>query len=214
MASTIVTSRPFVAGTSGWTADDLDDPAIEAKWLAGRFEIVEGVLTKMPAAYFDSGIVLMRLIRRVHSAIIASDPDGEIVCEVDVVVGQLRVPRVDALYLSPQDRKAQERAHAAKARKSPVARNLKYGRVVVPPSLIIESLSQGHEAHDRVTKRAWYAQMRVPHYWMLHAFDHTLECLRLAGADYTVDAAGKEDAVLRPSAFPGLELPLSALWVK
>ncbi|HZL38562.1 MAG TPA: hypothetical protein VFC78_24855 [Tepidisphaeraceae bacterium] len=46
------TSRPFIPGTTGWTADDLDDPQIERQWEDGAYEIIEGVLTLMPAAYF------------------------------------------------------------------------------------------------------------------------------------------------------------------
>ena len=48
-------SKPFEPGTTGWTASDLDDPAIEREWFRGRYEIVEGVLTKMPPAYFTGG---------------------------------------------------------------------------------------------------------------------------------------------------------------
>jgi hypothetical protein len=48
----VVKSKPFCPGTTGWTASDLDDPRIEAKWEWGRYEIINGVLTRMPAAYF------------------------------------------------------------------------------------------------------------------------------------------------------------------
>ena len=50
-----VESRPFLPGTTGWTASDLDDPQIERLWFSGRYEIVEGVLTSMPPAYLAGG---------------------------------------------------------------------------------------------------------------------------------------------------------------
>lgn len=52
MTPTGTSSRPFEPGTTGWTVHDLDDPEIERQWFEGRYEIVEGVLTKMPPAYF------------------------------------------------------------------------------------------------------------------------------------------------------------------
>lgn len=50
-----LSSKPFRPGTTGWSASDLDDPRIEGKWLRGSYEIVEGVLTRMPPAYFIGG---------------------------------------------------------------------------------------------------------------------------------------------------------------
>jgi Uma2 family endonuclease len=203
--------RRFRVGTTGWNAADLDDPHIEAKWAQGRYEIVEGVLTRIPAAYYDSGLALKRLIRIVDTAIAKTDPDGEAVTEVDLIVGPMRVPVVDAIYLSPSDRAAQRSAYAKVPNRRP---RMKYGRILVPPTLIIESVSPGHEAHDRVTKRAWYAQMKVPHYWLLTAQERSLECLVLAGPDYRADAAGTENDVVRPSLFPGLVIPLATLWAE
>jgi hypothetical protein len=52
MSSIAPSLRPFVPGTTGWTAEDLDDPAIERQWFEGRYGIVDGVLTTMPPAYF------------------------------------------------------------------------------------------------------------------------------------------------------------------
>ena len=51
--------KRFVAGTLGWTADDLDDPRIERLWDQGRYEIVEGVLTQMPPPQLDTSPPLL-----------------------------------------------------------------------------------------------------------------------------------------------------------
>ena len=68
------TSRKFRPGTTGWTAGDLDDPAIEATWERGRYEIVEGVLTKLPPAILDSAITLGRFIHAVQASNCAHPP--------------------------------------------------------------------------------------------------------------------------------------------
>lgn len=204
--------RRFRAGTTGWTAADLDDPQIEMLWERGRYEIVEGVLTRMPAAaYYDPGVALSRLTRHILAFVAPTDPGAEMPAEVDVIVGDRRVPKVDALYLSPSDRQAQKQANARSARGRRKA--MVYGRILVPPTLIIESLSRGHEDHDRITKRKWYAEMRVPNYWMLNYFKRSLECLVLDGPDYRTDASGTANDEVRPGAFPGLVIPLARLWV-
>jgi Uma2 family endonuclease len=171
------------------------------------------VLTRMPAAYYDSSWALSGLIHVVNTAITKTDPDGRLVTEVDLVLSALRVPRVDAVYLSPEDRRLQREANAAAPTRSR-RRRMRYGRILVPPTLVIESLSIGHEAHDRVTKRRWYAEAKVPHYWLLNAHDRTLQCLALDGPDYRTDAEGRDEDVVRPGLFPGLAVPLGRLWTE
>lgn len=89
-----------------------------------------------------------------------------------------------------------------------------FGRILVPPTLVIESISLGHEAHDRETKRVWYAEARIPNYWLLDAQQRTLEWLVLAGDDYRLDSAGRDSNEVGPAMFPGLTIPLSKLWAE
>lgn len=208
MTSTLA-QRQFIPGTTGWSVDDLDNPEIESLWLAGRYEIVEGVLTTMPPAYFDGGYALANLIHLLKNHLESSGVGGAFACEVDLVLGKHRLPVVDALYLSPADQTRQKQAHAASG-----APELMYGRILIPPTLIIESLSRGHESHDRETKRRWYAEAGVPNYWLLDAQQRSLECLQLDGAEYRVDQSGHGDAELRPALFAGLTIPLGNLWVQ
>ena len=206
-----VAHRPrFAAGTTGWTAAHLDDPRIEPLWDSARFEIVEGVLTRMPPAHYDSSVALYKLIRIIAPAAERVDPGAVFPTEVDVIVGELRVPKVDALYLSPRDREKQKQLNAVHGRGA--RQRLKYGRILVPPTLIIESLSRGHEDHDRLTKRKWFEEMGVPNYWLLNYFDQSLECLALEGGGYRLDASGKGDQEVRPNLFPGLVIALGKLW--
>lgn len=199
--------RRFVAGTTGWCADDLDDPDFEAQWEAGAFEIADGVLTQMPAARIDDGNAFVKLIARLQSHLDAVDDGGKLSLETDVILGSMRVPRVDAVYLAAGLLPAQEAAHAASHK--PRGR---YGRVRVAPTLVIENVSLGHEAHDRVTKRRWYAEAGVGHYWLLDAYGKTLETLVLDGTVYHTEQLGRAGDVVRPSLFPGLAIPLTKVW--
>src|SRR5437588_2784874 len=129
--------REFIPGTTGWSVDDLDDPQIERLWFQGRYEIVEGVLTVMAAAYFDGGCALENLLFFIRSHIEARQLGWKPATEVDMILNKRRLPRVDAVFLSPDDQEKQKAAHAATGKR----RQLKYGRILVPPSLVIESIS-------------------------------------------------------------------------
>jgi len=199
--------RPFQPGTTGWTARDLDDPTIVRAWLGGRYEIVEGVLTIMPAAFFAGGEALENLVYVLKTHLRPQGMTRGFAPEVDIVTAPMRVARADMVYLDPAAKHRQDEAARAAGQ-----RDVRRTRILVPPTLIIESLSPGHEDHDRQTKRRWYAEFGVPNYWLLNVFDRSLECLVLDGMEYRVDAAGRGGQEVRPSMFPGLVIPLAEVW--
>jgi|SRR5665213_2388173 len=82
-------SRRFVPGTTGWTEDDLNDPKIQRMWDRGRYEIIEGVLTKMPAAYLEGSFPLRRLIRQIEGHLERTTMPGEFGFEVAIQLSQI-----------------------------------------------------------------------------------------------------------------------------
>jgi Uma2 family endonuclease len=205
----VSTSHKLMApGTTGWTVADLDDPAVESQWLDGRYEIVEGVLTVMPPAFFSGGEAVFNLVFQVESQLRDRGPTGGAFSpEVDIVISPHRVVRADFAYLTREQKRRQSVAAVADGRLDP-----RRSRILIPPLLIIESRSSGHEAHDRQTKRQWYAEFGVAHYWLLDVFDRSVECLRLDGATYVVDCAGRGSDILRPACFPSVAVRLSDVW--
>jgi Uma2 family endonuclease len=199
--------RRLVPGTTGWTADDLDDPRIAAQWEAGRFQIFEGVLAIVPPAYFDTSTPLTRLIVAVQLYLKDAGHNEAFATEVDLELNDIRIPRADAVYLSAQDK-----AKQAARRRPRTPKQLKYGRLRVPPTLVIENISRGHESEDRVVKRAYYEQAGIPNYWILDAYQKSLECLRLDAGRYVIDQIGRGTASVSPSCFPGLTIELGELW--
>src|SRR6266481_2081045 len=113
------TQRPFQPGTTGWTASDLDDPAIERQWLRGSYEIVEGVLAIKPAAYFRGGTALSNLLYRLHVYLDEIKSQGKLSIEVDLVLSATRVVKADAVFLTPEDEKLQAAAAAHQGRTDP-----------------------------------------------------------------------------------------------
>jgi Uma2 family endonuclease len=203
-------SRRLIAGSTGWTAEDLDKPAIERQWEAGHFEIVEGVLTLMPPAYFDGGGALYSLVRVVDDHLRGAGNPGRFGFEVDLVLGSTRVVKPDAVLLLSDDLRKQKRIESARNGKR--RRKLVYGRLRIPPSLVIESISFGHEHRDEVLKRQWYAEAGIPNYWLLDAFKKSLVCMVLEERNYLIDVEGRRGTI-RPSTFPGLKIRLADLWV-
>jgi Uma2 family endonuclease len=210
MTLAVEEKKVFKVGTLGWTADDLDDPKIERLWERGRYEIVEGVLTEMPAAQLDSTSPLFRLLYRIQQYLDDQELGGSIGMETDLIVSKRRVAIVDAVYLSKADVRRQARLYAKKPRRRP---NVRFGRLTIAPTLVIESLSVGHEAHDLETKYRWYAEAGVRNYWVLDCYRRSLKCYVLAKDNYRLDTAEKGPTEIRPSLFPGLVIPLAKLWL-
>src|SRR5207248_2784844 len=86
MVPTATQTRQFIPGTMGWTAADLDDPEIERQWFAGRYEIVEGVLTIIPPAYFAGGEGLFNLLFFLKGYLNQQGSGARIATEVDIVI--------------------------------------------------------------------------------------------------------------------------------
>jgi Uma2 family endonuclease len=105
-----------------------------------------------------------------------------------------------------------ERQRQATARAGRLDRNRT--RILVPPTLAIESVSPGHERHDEWTKRKWYAELGIPNYWILNGYTRSLKCLMLDGSGYRIDVEGRDTDELRPALFPGLTISLGRLWLK
>jgi Uma2 family endonuclease len=199
--------RPFIPGTPGWAASDLDDPVVERLWFQGRYEIVNGVLTTMAPAYYSGGKATSSLqyicLRYLEDNRLA----GSFGTEVDIIIDDSRVVIADTIHMSDEDEKRQAEAVLVAGRIDG-----ERTRILVPPTLIIETISPGHERHDRITKMRWYAEFKVPNYWILDPFAKTLDCYVLDGAAYRLDSSGKGSDEISTRVFPGLVISLKRLW--
>ena len=207
MTTTPTTTRKLEPGTSGWTASDLDDPRIAEQWDRGRFEIVNGILKKMPPADFDHGAVVFELLTIVREYLRSAGTPSRVSTEVDLIIDEDDVLRVDGMLITEPEVAAQKKVLIELNRDQ-----RKLGRIRVAPKLVIESVSLGHERHDRLTKRRIYASFGIPNYWIVDAVRRTLECLVLDGDDYRVDASGKGEDVVELSSVPGLTIALRDVW--
>jgi Uma2 family endonuclease len=206
--SRLTEHRQLIPGSTGWTVQDLDDPKVEAAWEAGHFQIIEGVLAIMPPAYWETSEALQRLVYQIQRYLEGRLLPTGFGYEVDVIVGETRVPKADAVYMSQEDKSRQSRANRSR-RKS---KAIKFSRLRVPPTLVIENISRGHESEDRIVKRRFYAEAGIPNYWILDVYQKTLECLTLAKDAYALDQIGRGKGKVAPKCFPGLTIELSKVW--
>jgi Uma2 family endonuclease len=199
--------RQFAPGTTGWTVDDFADPGFTRQCGDARLEIVDGVLTTLAPQGFGRVAPLSALRVLLERERPPSEANGVFFPEADVRLRHNRVARPDMTYLT-QDQIRQQ--HEAERREGVASGD--YTPVLVTPLLVVESVSKGHEAHDRATKRAWYAETGVRHYWLLTHFERSLVCLTLAHDAYVEEAAGRDSEVVRSALFGGVVIPLDQMW--
>jgi len=80
------------------------------------------------------------------------------------------------------------------------------------PLLVVEVLSPSTRALDRSVKMRRYAELGVPHYWLLDPDAGRLECFRLAAGRYELVAAATAPETLRHPDWADLVIDLAALW--
>jgi len=80
------------------------------------------------------------------------------------------------------------------------------------PALVVEILSPARVDYDRLTKARRYALRGVTHFWIVDPGTRTLECFRLEGAAYRLEASAAGEEGLQVPSFAGLTVPLAGLW--
>ncbi len=164
----------------------------------GRRELIAGRVEELMTPLPRHGWTQTSLIGELVAYLNRHDPDGYRGAEVEIPTLPGHGRRPDFVYYGPE-----VRSHVDLAR----------NRVVGPPTLAVEILSEGEEDRDRVTKREEYAQAGIPHYWLLDPVQQTVLLLTLTDAQYCVAAEFRRGDTLTSDLFPGLEIPLSRLFV-
>ena len=85
--------------------------------------------------------------------------------------------------------------------------------IEAPPLLVVEILSPSTRRQDRGIKADRYAQLGVPHYWIVDPEQQTVECFRLGVGVYRPIAGAQGATTLTHPDWDGLVLDLGALWL-
>lgn len=210
----MVTSTPseirakLTPGSSGWTCADLDRPEIDRQWHDARVELVHGVVSQTPSPMYAHGKPLAKLAQYIGTYLEQRELRGEVaVGEVDLQVSSTTRFKADGVVMMPEDILRQERQQSLhRPHDHPL------GVLIVPPTVVIESISPSHESHDRVEKFREYAVFGVTNYWIVDAYRKAFDGWTLVDGRFVPDFSLLETGTATPSVFPGLELPLEKIF--
>lgn len=160
-----------------------------------RYEILDGELAVTPAPTPSHQEVLGNLFRLLDDHVRPRRPGKVYVAPIDVILARTSVVQPDLVFVRA------ERLSLVSAR-----------GIEGPPDLVVEVLTPTTEAQDRGPKLQLCARYGVPHYWLADPDARRLEAYELAGTSYRLVADLTGTADFAPALFPGLTLPLDALW--
>lgn len=195
-------------GSSGWTCADLDRPNLDRQWHELSIELIHGVVAAMPSPMFAHGRPLSKLAFLIETYFDQTQINAQMgVGEIDLQVTSTTRYKADALILMPEDVLRQERQQQMNRPHDDAL-----GVIIVPPTVVIESISRGHETSDRIEKFREYAAFGVPNYWIVDAYRKVFDGWRLIDGRYEQEFSFTGEGVAKPVIFPGLELPLERLF--
>ena len=116
-----------------------------------RRELARGILREPPAPFFSHQQIVLRVARLLQDHVEPAGLGRVAIAPLDVILDTEKaiIVQPDVLFVSTE--------------RLSIIRNQVWGA----PDLVVEVLSDGTEAHDRVTKLGWYRQYGVRECWFL-----------------------------------------------
>jgi len=81
-----------------------------------------------------------------------------------------------------------------------------------PPLLVVEILSPATRRVDLTTKPRRYAELGVPHYWIVDPDAARMQCYALRAGAFELVCEAADDATLAHPGWDGLTIDLAPLW--
>ena len=157
------------ATSNAFTVEDLEAFPDDGN----RYELIGGAMVMTPAP----GPVHQRVSRRLLGGLEEACPEGHEVFDAPIDYDLPGGQRVEPDLIVVPDSSVGEK------------------RLAGPALLVVEIVSPGSTANDRITKRAVYAEAGVPAYWIVDPSTGHLLALRLAAGDYQpyADTTGRSN---------------------
>ena len=191
----VASASPHAAtpGANAWTYDDLAQLHDEK-----RYEVYDGELLELPSPTIRHQKILRALIKHFEAWLSQTNAGELYISPVDLRLSSGRTVIPDLMFARRERFDAGERIEREDGQ-----------CLIAPPDLIIEVLSPATARHDHNTKRGYYADFGVRHYWLLDLDAHTLQAFTLDNARYFWDGTWERDDTFTLDAFPGLQLAIS-----
>lgn len=158
-----------------------------------RHELVEGQLHMTPAPETDHQHVSKRLFLILFMFFEEGGRGRVFYAPIDVILSDEDVVQPDLVVVTV------------------VGQITKRG-IEGPPTVMVEILSPSTARYDRNVKARRYAELGVPHYWIVDPDARTFECYALQDGRYVLRTSGRDLGIVAPPDFPGLTIPLADLW--
>ena len=170
--------------------DEMDD---------GVWELADGELYQMPPATAEHQLLIDFLVRMINNLVTGMSPiPGLAFSNIGLALSERYAPTPDIVYV-----------------RSEQMRLVRGSFLEDIPDLVVEALSSDR-SRDLVMKRRWYADARVPEYWILDPVNDTITILELSlelsGGEYVERAVLGRNDTLTTATIPGFELPLEQLF--
>lgn len=132
-----------------------------------RYEIVQGVLMMSPAPEVAHQGIIMRISRYLDEHIFSSGRGRVFLAPTDVMLAPHKVVQPDVLVLL-NEHKERLRKHYIEG----------------APDLVVEVISPGSAAYDRLVKYNLYAESGIPEYWIVNPQEQSVEIFVLEEGKY------------------------------
>ena len=158
-----------------------------------RYEILDGELLVTPAPSLVHQRVSRRLQRQLER-FFESGGRGEVfAAPTDVILTPHDVVEPDLLVVTD-------------------IQQLSRRGVEGPPALVVEILSPSTRDRDQTLKARRYAELGVPHYWIVDPDALRITFYRAEGQRYVVAAEADGDTTVDAPGWPGLTIAVGELW--
>jgi Uma2 family endonuclease len=166
-----------------------------------RQEVVDGVITPLPAPTILHQRLLMRLSHRIDDFVSANDLGVVIIAPVDILIRtqpKLRVRQPDLIFAG------RERIVGIDLDTTNILR--------VTPDLAVEISSPSDRPGRWAEKLADYAALGIPEVWRIDPAARMVEILALHGGAYLIAGVFGMGQTIASAVLPGLDLAVAAIF--
>jgi Uma2 family endonuclease len=174
--------------------------------LDGRYELIAGELIELPPESRLNSTIAIRILLGLMAAGVSVELLHPGKCEVQVPV----LRHQDAANRYPDLVVLREEHLELTQRRLTITLDMP------PPRLVVEVVSPGSRNHNRdyIYKRAQYADIGVPEYWLVDPIAQTVLVLALAGDQYRQVGTFSQGEAIVSAEFPTLTLTVEQIFIQ